>query len=203
MRWLWIFILFIFLQQPASAKDFIEHVTYNTDPIPGTIRLRYNGWRGVLVRETRRQLYNLWLDTIELRTDGGLDGRKNRLIMEMQLSRGDNDMLGFYWQRRFWDMNKPHLYSLEVGGSPRTIDFGVVKINPDWQVKWKEWSGEIEDSKWSWKFSPQASLGLTGINSIGSNLTLRYGQTIEFSLNGGWNKRRGFECLLGIEIWRI
>ncbi len=204
MRWLlYLFLLLLTIQQPCRGLS-VEQVTYNVDPIPGTIRLHYNGWRGVIVREARRQLFNMWLDTIELRSDGGLKLNRNSLVREMNMLRGDMDLVGLYWQRRWWELDNPGpLRSLEVGGNPRSIDVGFVKLNPDWQVKWKEWGGEVDDFSLSWKCSPQASFGITGINSIGLQITLRQRRSVEFSINGGWNRRRGWECYLAIEIWRI
>lgn len=204
MRWLlYLFLFLLTIQQPCRG-DLLEQVTYNIEPIPGTVRLHYNGWRGVVVREVRRQLFNMWLDTIELRSDGGLKLNRNNLIMEMQYCRGEQDLLGRYWERRYWELENPGpLRSLEIGGNPRSIDVGFVKLNPDWQVKWKEWGGDVSDFNLSWKCSPQISLGLSGINSLGVQFIIRQQRSIEFSINGGWNRRRGWECYLAIEIWRI
>lgn len=204
MRWLLYLIIFILTIQQPCRGDLLEQVTYNSDPIPGTVRLHYNGWRGVVVREVRRQLFNMWLDTIELRSDGGLKLNRNCLIMEMQWCRGEQDLLGRYWERRYWELENPGpLRSLEIGGSPRSVDVGFVKLNPDWQVKWKEWGGDVSDFNLSWKCSPQVSLGLTGINSLGLQIIIRQQRSIEFSINGGWNRKRGWECYFAIEIWRI
>lgn len=191
---------------PYPNCDFMSQVTYGEQPVAGTVKLKYNGWKAVLVNEARRHYYNFWAESILLRSDGGLSSGYSQRMAELQFSKSEDDLLGRWWERRSWELSKTQvLTTWEIGNPADAIDLEVVKLTGDWRVQWREVEGKV--SSWSWKIKPRNSFGSSGINNIGLLFNLGYKvrerRLVDVDIWAGWDKRRGMEAGIVVEIWRF
>jgi hypothetical protein len=116
--------------------------------IPGTLRIRYRGLQGVVVRYCTGRLGSLWRDSIDQSAGGGLwrDEAEARRLGRRERANALTDHAngGRWWERRWF-----HSLSPEQGGAPaktqvhtvgsriEIVRLGPLSINNEFKGRWR------------------------------------------------------------------
>ena len=196
--------IYNFQEEKEFDNNWLNEVTWNSTPAPGTVRIKYYGWRGAAVNEIRRQLYKLWDESLELRYNSGVldEQAYSRARLSFAQAKEDEDLLGRWWDRKFWECRENSRAIWIVGNTSDLINLGVVRITGDWRTDWR--GAEGRNGRWVWKVKPEVSLGSTGLKSAGLRLGLAYkGRRAEWArawVAAGWSMARGGEIGFGLEM---
>lgn len=196
----------------ARADDFIENVTFDIAPPPGSMIIKYDGLQGLIVDEIRRQLYNQW--TSQLNQWWINDQLTLHEFLEhsfyIAAASAEQDRIGNWWDRKWFEslgqMTPPSIYV--VGRKDDIADFGFAQITSKGKLKLTEYKVDLYDidvelpSKPSmhWKMKVRPSLKLSTPDFFNNaELTLQFDYFVQHTLNilrietfGGYDRRKGW-----------
>jgi hypothetical protein len=199
----------------ARADDFLESVTFNDAPPPGSIILKYDGIQGLIVDEIRRQLYNQWTSQINQWWEW------DRITLHEYLSHSyyisavsaEHDRIGNWWDRKWFEslgaITPPAIY--QVGRKQDIADFGFFQITSKGKLKLTEYRVklydiELPEPSMHWKLRVRPSLKLSTpdfFNNVEISLVFDY--FVNRKLNilrietfAGYDRRKG--SYVGLDI---